>query len=282
MASQQPIDPPLKGHSDHVSTVAFSPDGKTLASGSSDNTIILWDVASGRPIGQPLRGYNSSIYSVAFSPDGKTLASGSGDNTIILWDVASQQPIGQPLRGHDSSIYSVAFSPDGKTLASGSADYTVILWDVSTAFNTSVAHASGQPIGQPLQSHSDHVSTVAFSPDGKTLASGSSDDTIILWDVASRQPIGQPFSHRDAVNSVAFSPDGKTLASGGDDDTIILWDVNPASWVEKSCQRVGRNFTHAEWAIYLPDKPYPTKQEDATCPQWPLEPEATPAASPTP
>jgi WD40 repeat protein len=91
--------------------------------------------------------------------------------------------------------------------------------------------------------------------------------------VASHQPIGQPLQgHSDAVGSVAFSPDGKTLASGSGDGTIFLWDVNAESWVEKSCQRAGRNLTRAEWATYLSDKPYPAKQEDATCLQWPLEP----------
>ena len=209
----------LNGHSDFVTSVAFSPDGKTLASGSWDNTIILWDIATRQPIGQPLNGHSSFVLSVAFSPDGKTLASGSYDNTIILWDIATRQPIGQPLRGHLDAVTSMAFSPDGKTLASGSADNTIILWDVATR----------QPIGQPLSRHLDAVLSVAFSPDGKTLASGSYDNTIILWDIATRQPIGQPLSgHLDAVLSVAFSPDGKTLASGSTDNAIILWDVSAA------------------------------------------------------
>ncbi|WP_193943576.1 trypsin-like peptidase domain-containing protein [Sphaerospermopsis aphanizomenoides] len=202
----------LTGHSNLVGSVAFSPDGKTLASGSGDNTIKLWDVATGQSIAT-LTGHSDDVNSVAFSPDGKTLASGSRDKTIKLWDVATGQSIAT-LTGHSEWVISVAFSPDGKTLASGSNDRTIKLWDVAT----------GRKIAT-LTGHSEPVSSVAFSPDGKTLASGSLDNTIKLWDVATGKSIATLTGHSEEVISVAFSPDGKTLASGSLDNTIKLWDV---------------------------------------------------------
>jgi serine/threonine protein kinase/dipeptidyl aminopeptidase/acylaminoacyl peptidase len=214
--ADQPLGEPLRGHEDWVTSVAFSPDGTTLASGSYDNTIRRWDAATGKPLGEPLRGHEDWVTSVAFSPDGTTLASGSDDKTIRLWDAASGKPLGEPLRGHEGDVASVAFSPDGTTLASGSEDMTIRLWDAAT----------GKPLGEPLRGHEWWVSSVAFSPDGTTLASGSYDNTIRRWDAATGKPLGEPLrGHEDRVTSVAFSPDGKTLASGSDDTTIRLWDA---------------------------------------------------------
>ncbi|MCB8765938.1 WD40 repeat domain-containing protein [Planktothrix agardhii] len=202
----------LETHSSLVYSVSFSPDGKTLASGSGDNTIKLWDVTTGKEI-HTLQGHSSVVSSVSFSPDGKTLASGSDDNTIKLWDVTTGKEI-RTLQGHSSSVWSVSFSPDGKTLASGSDDKTIKLWDIIT----------GKEI-HTLQGHSSSVSSVSFSPDGKTLASGSWDKTIKLWDITTGKEIRTLQGHSSVVSSVSFSPDGKTLASGSDDNTIKLWDV---------------------------------------------------------
>ena len=221
----------LAEHESSVNSVAFSPDGNTLASGSYDETIKLWDVATGT-LKATLEGHTSWVYRVAFSPDGNTLASGSYDETIKLWDVATGS-LKSTLEGHTSWVYSVAFSPDGNTLASGSYDETIKLWDVATG--TLKTTLEGQV----------PVWSVAFSPDGKTVAGGS-DDTIKLWDVAtgtlkttlaktrmsqaaeyfSEVPKGRGFRDSkdiyDRVLSIAFSPDGKTIVTGGR-ETITFW-----------------------------------------------------------
>ncbi len=200
------------GHSQSVSSVAFTPDGKTLASGSSDNTIKLWEVATGREL-RTFSGHLRFVTSVVFTDDGKTLASASWDKTVKLWDVATGREL-RTLTGHSSYIDSLAFTADGRKLASGSDDKTIKLWDVAT----------GREL-RTLIGHSSLITSVAFSGDGKTLASGSGDNTIKLWDVATGRELQTLTGHSQFVTSVAFSTDGKTLASGSRDKTIKLWEV---------------------------------------------------------
>jgi WD40 repeat protein len=150
-----------------VLSVAFSPDGKHIVSGSYDNTVRVWDAESGQAIGEPLQGHSNSVLSVAFSPDGKHIVSGSYDNTVRVWDAESGQAIGEPLQGHSDSVYSVAFSPDGKHIVSGSEDNTVRVWDAE----------SGQAIGEPLQGHSGSVLSVPFLPDGQHIVFNPHNNT---------------------------------------------------------------------------------------------------------
>ena len=201
----------LKGHSDEVYSVAFSPDGKRLASGSSDKTIKLWDTVTGKEL-LTLKGHLSAVFSVAFSPDGERLASGSRDTTIKLWDTATGKEV-LTLKEDLGEVYSVAFSPDGKHLASGSYG-TIKLWDTAT----------GKELFA-LKGRSGEVISIAFSPDGKRLASGDLDRTIRFWDTATGKELLMLKGHSGSVYSVVFSPDGKQLASGSWDRTIKLWDT---------------------------------------------------------
>jgi WD40 repeat protein len=203
----------LPGREGAVFDVAFSPDGKRVASTTAGKTVILWDVASRKRL-PTLEGHKDEVSGVAFSPDGKLLASASDDRTVILWDMASCKRVAT-LEGHKKAVYGVVFSPDGKLLASASADQTVILWDVDTR----------KPLAT-LEGHTKEVNDVAFSPYGRLLASASNDHTVILWDVDNLKPLATLEGHKEDVYGVIFSPDGKLLASASLDKTVILWDVD--------------------------------------------------------
>ncbi|KAI5856229.1 vegetative incompatibility protein HET-E-1 [Tricharina praecox] len=242
----------LGGHSAMIGALAFSFDGKLLASASGDRTVRLWNPATGT-CRATLEGHSKGVSAVAFSPDGKLLASASDDKTVRLWDPATRT-CRATLEGHSDCVNAVAFSPDGKLLASASADTTVRLWDPATG----TCRAT-------LEGHSGWVSAVAFSPDGKLLASASADTTVRLWDPATGTCRATLEGHSRLVSAVAFSPDGKLLASASDDETVRLWD--PAT---RTCRATLEG--HSDWVravAFSPDgKLLASASADTTVRLW--------------
>src|SRR6266480_350272 len=202
-----------QAHTDVVSTLAFSPDGSTLASGSWDGTLKLWNLQSGALL---WRGrHTNTISYLAFSPDGRLLASSGRDATVQFWDAHSGTNL--QILPHPGSVYRVTWSPDGGLLASGDFAGSIRLWQVQ---KTAPARCV-----QTIEGHTDRVLGLAFAPDGRTLASGSCDRTVKLWEVVNGRLLQTLSGHRDKVHCVAWSPDGRTVASGSVDKTIWLYDV---------------------------------------------------------
>jgi WD40 repeat protein len=210
----------FKGHKGLVYYVAFSPDGKTMATASFDDTAKLWEFATGKEL-QTLKGHTAPVYCVAFSPDGKTVATASQDKTIRLWNPADGKMI-RELKGHTDTVDFVAWSPDGKTLASasGNSDKSVRLWNPE----------DGKEI-KNLGAHKGSVYTVDFSPDGKLLVSASADATIKIWDVAAKKEQKELKIDKstDAFTAAKFLKDGK-IVSVGFDRHVRIW--NPADGKE--------------------------------------------------
>jgi WD40 repeat protein len=257
----------LGGHENRLRSISFSPDGKLLASASSQN-IRLWDMMSKKEIGQ-LRGHTKDVTAIAFSPDGEILASGSGDQTILLWNTTTQQQI-ERLKGHTDWITSIAFNPSGRMLASSSEDSTIRLWDVVTKWQIAqLMRPQVIPREQDLRFwDTDSVFSVVFSPDGKLLASGARDKTVWLWDVENKRLVASLEGHTNWINSVSFSPVENILASGGRDNTVRLWDVDKK-------QQIAQIEGHTNWitsVTFSPDgRLLASASEDNTIRLWDVE-----------
>ena len=162
-----------------MQSVAYSPNGRHIISGSEDCTIRIWDAETGAAVGNPLKGHTIAVQSVTYSPDGHHIISGSLDCTIRIWDAETGAAVLNPLEGHIDMVQSVAYSPDGRHIISGSSDRTIRIWDAET----------GTLVGTPLLGHTSFIKSVAYSPDGQHIVSGSWDGTIHVWDSSPYAPI---------------------------------------------------------------------------------------------
>ncbi|KAF2028726.1 WD40 repeat-like protein [Setomelanomma holmii] len=203
----------LRGHKKPISLVRFSPDGRYIASASSDCTIKLWNAQTGA-LEHTLEGHLAGISALTWSPDSKILASGSDDKSIRLWDTQTGLPHPTPLLGHHNYVYSLCFSPKGNMLVSGSYDEAVFLWDVRAA-----------RVMRSLPAHSDPVSSVDFVRDGTLIVSCSHDGLIRVWDTATGQCL-RTIVHEDnaPVTCVRFSPNGRYILAWTLDSCIRLWN----------------------------------------------------------
>ena len=202
----------LSGHTGSVLAVACSPDGTRIVSGSSDDTVRVWDATSGEEVAI-LAGHRNLVFAVAYFPDGARIVSGSGDNTLKIWDAATGALLAT-LAGHADTVQAAACSPDGTRIVSASWDKTLKVWDAVT--DAELATLSG---------HTGRVMAVAWSPDGTHVVSGSQDTTLKVWDAATGAETTTLSGHTRMVTALAYSRDGTRIVSGAAGEGLKLWDA---------------------------------------------------------
>ncbi len=199
-------------------SVAYSPNGHHIISGSNDSTIRIWDAETGAPVSGPLERHTDWVLSVAYSPDGQHIISGPDDDTIRIWDAETGAPVGEPLEGHGDSVLSVACSPDGQHIISGSDDRTIRTWDAE-------AHIAA---GKPLREHVHSIQSIAYSPDRKHLVSGSYDNTTRALD---------PFPY-PSIRSSTCNPTRPSFCAKPDKDGWVKdSDGGLLYWVPHDCHK---------------------------------------------
>lgn len=293
------------GHSKWVWSAVFSPDGRTVLSGSDDGKSKLWDVATGKEIRTYSPDFSHTVICVAFSPDGRMMLTGGSDGTTTLWDIDSAKVIHtfQTHNPYGISISSVAFSPDGRLILAGGGFGRLDLWDAASGKRLSdLSRLTESPVAAvafsqdgrkalacggsrvvvwelqqskkivTYEGHSNWARTAAFLPDGKAVISGSADKTLRLWNSVNGNEIRRFDGHTDKVNSLAVSSDGRAVISGGHDKTLRLWDV-------KTGEEIRRYAGHSDWVFYVsfsPDGAYAiSASADNTLKLWSLPPSRT-------
>ena len=226
----------LRGHASFVNSVAFAPDGKTLASASSDRSVKIWDRHTGACL-HTLTGHTSFVDSVCYASNGKILASAGYGGSIKIWHAKHYKCLGT-LLGHDSYVLNICFAPDAKTLASASGDMSVKIWNTVT-----------YECIRTLWGHTQQVWSVCYAPDGKTLASAGDDNAIKIWNSTTGACLRTLLGHARCVRSVCFAPDGKTLASGSLDRTIKIWHTASG----KTLRTLLGNVDEVHSVCYAPD-----------------------------